>query len=95
MFEFYYPEYIYNEPTSIIVSLIITLVATFLGFWGAFYLSTRSERIQKKNENKNQRDIYIKRLTYLTNLITTSLDTTEKQLVNFELQSEVIKKEPT
>ncbi len=95
MFEFYCQENIYNELTSTIVSLIITLVATFFGFLGAFYLSTRSERIQKKNEIKKQRDIYVKRLTYLTILITSSLDSIEKQLVKFELKSKEIKKQPS
>ena len=74
---------------------IFTLIATFLGFLGAFYISTRSERNQKKNEIEKQKDIYKKRLSHLTNLITNSLDIVEKQLTNYELLAIEIKKEPT
>ncbi len=95
MFEFYYPEYIVNEPTSTWVSLLITLIATFLGFWGAFYISTRTERNQKKSEIEKQKDIYKKRLSHLTNLISNSLDIVDKQLTNYEELAKEIKNAPT
>ncbi len=95
MFEFYYPEYVINEPTSFFVSLFITLIATFLGFWGAFYISTSTERNQRKNEKEKQRDIYKKRLSHLTNLISNSLDIVDKQLTNYEELAKAIKNAPT
>lgn len=95
MFEFYYPEYVINERSSLILNLLISLVATFFAFLGAFYISSRSERKQKKNEIEKQRKLYQNRLTHFSNLITNSLDVVEKQLVNFEQLASEIKNAPT
>lgn len=95
MFEFYYPEYVLNEPSSTLVSLLITLVATFLGFWGAFYISTRTEHNQKKNDVERQKDFYKKRLSHLASLISNSLYIVEKQLTNYEKLAQEIRNAPT
>ena len=95
MIEFYYPEYVINEPSSLILNLLINLIATFFGFLGAFYISSRTERKQKKNEIEKQKELYQNRLTHFSNLITNSLDVVEKQLKNFEQLASEIKNAPT
>ena len=95
MFEFYFPHYIINEPNSIIENLLISLVATFIAFLGAFYISSITVRKQKTIELEKQRLLYKNRLTYFSNLITNSLEIVEKQLVNYEKLAAEIKEEPT
>jgi uncharacterized membrane protein YgaE (UPF0421/DUF939 family) len=93
MFKFYYPEIIYNEP-SFWSSLFITLIGTFLGFLGAFYLVNIGQNRQISIDKKKKIDDYKNRLSYFTLLIDNALKTTEKQIDNFELLAQEINKNP-
>ena len=93
MFEFYYPEIIYNEP-SFWSSLFITLIGTFLGFLGAFYLVNIGQKKQKLVDKQNKIDDYNNRLSYFTLLIDNALKTTIEQIDNFELLAKEIMTNP-
>ena len=93
MFEFYYPEIVYNEP-SFWSSLFITLIGTFVGFIGAFYLVNIGRNKQKKLDNQKTIDDYNSRLSYFFLLIDSAIKNTEKQIDNFELLAKEIKINP-
>ena len=93
MFDFYYPEIIYNEP-SFWYSLFITLIGTFLGFLGAFYLVNIGQKKQKTIDNQKKIDDHNNRLTYFTLLIDNALKTTEEQIDNFEILAKEINTNP-
>jgi hypothetical protein len=93
MFDFYYPEVVYNE-SSLLRDLIVTLIGTFIGFLGAFYLVNISVRknigIEKDKKRKENKDI----LSYFSLLIDSALKSTQKQLDHFEALAQSIKQDP-
>ena len=93
MFEFYFPEIVYNEP-SFWSSILVTLIATFLGFLGAFYLVNIGLRKQKKIEEKKKNKDSSDRLTYFTLLIDNVIIKAYDQALNFESLAKDIHKNP-
>jgi hypothetical protein len=93
MFEFYYPETILNE-SSIWSSLFVTLIGTFIGFLGAFYLVNRSLTKQRRIDRNKKHEELKDRLSFFSLLIDNSLSTTKNQLENFEILAVDIKSNP-
>lgn len=94
MFEFYYPDTIY-AASSIWSSLFVTLLGTFIGFLGAFYLVNKNIAKQKKINELKKLDGFKKRLSYFSLLIDNSLTTIDTQINNFESLAKNIKENPT
>lgn len=84
MFNFYDIETFVNETDSWWISLLITIIGTLLGFWGAFYLSKWTDRKQTNKEKQQKIDSYKDRLRYLSQLIEASLKILNDQLDCFE-----------
>lgn len=84
MFKFYEIETFINESGSFWISLIVTIIGTLVGFFGALYLSKWTDRKQINNEKKAREDRYKDRLKYLSQLIDASLLKLNDQLDNFE-----------
>jgi hypothetical protein len=84
MIEFYRIDTYINENGNIIWSLIINLLGTLLGFAGAFWIALEIYRKQVKKEELKQLNRYKDRLSFIIDLIKSSIKTVNAQLENFE-----------
>lgn len=92
---FYEIDTLINEPVSIWISLFVTFMGTGLGFMGAFYLSKRNEREQKKKEATQTIKLYWSRLRYFFQLIDNSIEILLKNIERYESLITEITKAPT
>lgn len=82
------------DPGSIWLNLIFTMIGTGLGFFGAYLLSKRSERLQIRKDANQIINLHWSRLKYLTQLINSSLDVLLNNIDRFEKLTEVINEAP-
>ena len=95
MFKFFIIDTLNQDSISVWTELFVTFFGALLGFGLAFYLAKRTEYKQRRKEKTELINKYKSRLSYLSDLITSSLNFIESQLNHFESLGRKIKEEPT
>lgn len=94
MFDYYHVDSLIKESGSFWIDLLKTIIGTLLGFIGAFYLTQWTGKKQTIRERNNKILRYKERLSYLIQLIDSSIKIINNQLNNFESLAQDIFQDP-
>ena len=94
MFDYYHVDNLIKGSGSFWIDLLKTIIGTLLGFIGAFYLTKRTGKRQIERDRIAKIQRYRERLSYLVQLIESSIKIINDQLNNFENLAKEVRQEP-